>query len=281
MKRRVECAVGAAFILFCTSAVLGETLDSVIKAIADKTDSYQSQQGRMISTQQMQNPQMKVDSQAETTYECLKKGDKWLYRAESKAQTTSVVAGQETKQEGTSLIVYDGEYVWNLSEMGGQKMVVKTRPTPDFSLIPDKAYFDNLKGGFELKLLPDETIDGKAVWAIQATPREAPQEGMLAVLVMYFDKDTAVNLKTVGKDPSGKEVMTTMTKDVKLNPPLSPDRFVFKVPEGVQVMDMTQNQPGQPQAEPGAPKPEEPKQPEQPKKEEKPKKPGVELPKLP
>jgi outer membrane lipoprotein-sorting protein len=281
MKRQVACMVGAAVALFSTSAVLGETLDAVAKAITEKAESHKSQQARVITTQKMQTPQMKLDSQSDTTYECLKKGDKWLYRSESKTKSDSVVAGQENKQEGTSLVIYDGEYVWTLSEMNGQKMAVKNRPAADFSQMPNKAFFDSLEKSYELKVLPDETVDGKATWVIQATPREAPPEGLPAVLIMYFDKDTGISLKTLGKDSSGKEVLTVVTKDVKTDAPLAADRFVFKVPEGVQLMDMTQNEPGQPQAEPSAAQPEEPKQPEQPKKEEPKKKKGLKLPKLP
>jgi outer membrane lipoprotein-sorting protein len=283
MKRRVTYMAGAAVVLFCTSTVLAETLDEVLKAIVDKAESCQSQQARIISAQQIHNPQMKMDSQSEMAYECLKKGDQWLYRSESKTKTTSTLGDQEIKQAGTVLVVFDGEYAWTMSDMGGQKVAVKNRPTAAFSMVANKAYFDNLKQSFTLKALPDETVDGKAAWVIEATRREASPEGMLAVLVSYFDKETGISLKSVGKDSQGKEVMTSTTKDIKVNSPLPADHFVFKAPEGVQVMDMTQGQPDQPQAEPDEQKPEQPKQPEQAKQPKKgqPRKPGIKLPKLP
>ena len=268
MKRPVECWVGAVVVLFCTGAAKAETLDSVIKAITDKSESYRSQQARMIREQHFENPQMKASSEANTAYEWLKQGDKFLYRIETKSKTTTSMAGQERTQDATTLTVYDGEYVWTLSEIGEQKRVLKTRPTTEPTLATNKAFFDSLKESYELTLLPDETLDGHATWVIQATPRQpSPQEGMPSVLVLNFDKDTAANLKTVGKDSGGKEVMTISTKDVRLNPPLAADHFAFKVPEGVEVIDMTDNQPAQPQTQPNAAKSEEPKPAEMPKKE--------------
>jgi outer membrane lipoprotein-sorting protein len=43
----------------------------------------------------------------------------------------------------------------------------------------------------------------------------------------------------VANGPDGKP-MTTMTyTDIKINPDIPADRFVFKAPEGVQVQDMS------------------------------------------
>jgi outer membrane lipoprotein-sorting protein len=275
MKRLVACGLGVAVVLLSSGAVLADTLETVEKTIVEKAANTQSQQARITTMQRMQTPQMSYDSQGETTYEFLKKGDKWLSRTESKTTSSSSVAGKEHKQNTTMLVIDDGEFVWTLSEMDGQKSVMKSRSEANRALLTDKAYFDNLRKDFELKLLPDETVDGRATWPIQATPRQPAAEGMIAMLLNYFDKETGVCIKTVGKDSSGKEVMTSVTKDIKVNPTLAADRFVFKVPEGVAVMDMTQDQPGQPQAQ----KPTEPK--DEPKKEDKPKKPPVKLPKLP
>jgi outer membrane lipoprotein-sorting protein len=282
MKRLVACGLGVAVVLLSSGAVLADTLETVEKAIVEKAANTQSQQARVTTMQRMQTPQMSYDSQGETTYEFLKQGEKWLSRTESKTISNSSVAGQEHKQNTTMLVIDDGKFVWTLSEMDGQKSVMKSRSEANRALLTDKAYFDNLRKDFELKLLPDETVDGRATWPIQATPRQPASEGMIAMLLNYFDKETGVCIKTIGKDSSGKEVMTSVTKDIKVNPTLAADRFVFKVPEGVTVMDMTQDQPGQPQAQkPAESKPDQPQQPAEPKKEDKPKKPPVKLPKLP
>jgi outer membrane lipoprotein-sorting protein len=250
-------AVAAVFLSSVT--VLAETLESVEKTIIEKMGSYQSYRAKITSTQNMQNAQMKLDTQSDMTYECLKKGDLWLYRTEGKTKTASVIGGQEQKQDTTMLIVYDGKFVWTLTETDGQKNVMKAPPSAGFSPLMDKTYFENQHKDYELKLLPDETVDGKATWPVQATPRQAVAEGGAATMITYFDKETGISVKSVGKDSGGKVILTTVTSDVKVNAPLAAERFVFKAPEGVPVMDLSQQSTGE--TKPGeAAKPTEPDQ---------------------
>jgi hypothetical protein len=61
----------------------------------------------------------------------------------------------------------------------------------------------------------------------------------MARIVNYFDKKTGIGLKTVSFDEKDKAVMTSVTTDVKINADIKDDRFVFKAPEGVQVVDMS------------------------------------------
>jgi outer membrane lipoprotein-sorting protein len=44
-----------------------------------------------------------------------------------------------------------------------------------------------------------------------------------------------------GKDKNDKTVSTYALSDVKLDTEVAPDRFVFKAPEGVEVIDVPQN----------------------------------------
>ncbi len=107
---------------------------------------------------------------------------------------------------------------------------------------------------------------------------------------MYFEKATGMMVKMVGKDSAGKVMMETLTTDLKVNSSISADRFVFNAPEGVQVIDMTQQQDYNAQptsqeskasAEPSGEKPKEkPVQAEE-KKAEKKKEKKSKWPKLP
>jgi outer membrane lipoprotein-sorting protein len=262
MNRFAMRGVGVVAVLFGAGTVLADTLESVEKTIIEKAGSLTAYQGKMVSTQNMQNPQMKYEAQNDMTYECLKKGDKWLYRTEGKTKSVSVVEGQEQKQDVNMLIVCDGQFVWTLTDANGQKNVMKTRPEGEFSMVTDKTYFENMQKDYDLKLMPDETVDGKPAWVIQATSREPATEGDAATMITYFDKETGISIKTVGKDTAGKVIMTSVTKDVKVNAAIPADRFVFKAPEGVPVMDLTQQEMGSPEkgaTEPAAPAPKDPK----------------------
>ncbi len=106
----------------------------------------------------------------------------------------------------------------------------------------------------------------------------------MATKLTWYDKSTGVCLKSVSKDDKGKVVSTSVTTDVKIDPSIAADRFVFKAPDGVAVSDMTQQGQQQPTEQPAAePKKEEPKK-EEPKAEEPKKKDDkgkIKLPKLP
>ncbi|GAF73674.1 unnamed protein product, partial [marine sediment metagenome] len=96
----------------------------------------------------------------------------------------------------------------------------------------------NMKKNSTLTLLPDEKVEEQAAYVIESKPK-SPGPQPMAKSKMFFAKDSGIMIKMVGLDAEGKAIMTMNVKDVKLNPEISPDRFVFKAPEGVEVMDMT------------------------------------------
>ena len=89
----------------------------------------------------------------------------------------------------------------------------------------------------ELKVLPDSSSDGRAAWVIEATPK--PDQAGQGKTVIHYDKESGQMIKMVAYTPDGKP-MTTMTySDIKINDKISPDRFVFKAPPGVEVQDLS------------------------------------------
>jgi outer membrane lipoprotein-sorting protein len=255
------------------------TLESVEKSLIDKMNKLSSWAGK--ATAVTDTPQMKSNS--EMTIEAMKKGDQWLYRTDGKTQMKMKIGEKEETQNTPTSVVYDGEYIYTLTENAGQKMAMKMKPTTSGGFIVDKQVFETLAKDHNLKLLPDETVAGKKCWVIEATPKKAPPGGAMVSLT-YYDQESGFPIQTIVKGPDGKVMTTSKLTDVKLNPKLSADRFVFKAPEGVQVVDMSSlGQPAEPKGgeEPKAePAKEQPK--EQPKAEPKPEKPKTpKLPKLP
>lgn len=236
MKTRVVSV--AMFLILGSALTWADTIESVEKAIIEKVAKHEGWQAKTVMKQNIESPMMKMDGDGESTFECTKRDGKWLYRMEAKNRTNMVMQGQEQKQTSNLLTVFDGTNVYTLTESDGQKMAMKMK-ADETSPIIDKAYFDALRKDHDLKLLPDESVDGKKCWVIEATPKQAPPPGMPAALTSWHDQDTGLNIKAVGKDSTGKTVMTMTTTDIKLNPKLPPERFVFKAPEGVPVVDMT------------------------------------------
>ena len=88
-----------------------------------------------------------------------------------------------------------------------------------------------------LKVLQDKSVDGHSVWVIEAMPKSDIPQGRT---VMYFQQTTGQMIKMVAYSPDGAP-MTTMThSDVKVNPSITADRFVFDAPPGVVVQEMPQ-----------------------------------------
>ncbi len=259
-----------------------DTLESVEKSITDKVGKLNSYSMKNTFKQDMETADYSNKAEGNSTLEAQKSGETWLFRMEGTQKMTMKMGGQETKNDGTSLMVCDGKFNWFLTENNGQKMCMKSK-AEKMSNIITKEYFDEMRKTHNLKLLADESVDGKSCWSIEFSAKE-PTPGGPNTMIMNFDKDTGLNLKMVGKDDKGKVIMTSTTTDVKINASIPADRFAFKVPDGVQVQDMTQMGDAGASGDSGA-KAEEKKAEEPPKQEpkEEPKKEDrkPKLPKLP
>lgn len=92
---------------------------------------------------------------------------------------------------------------------------------------------------YTLKLLPDETVDGKPCYVIEMTPASPAMRATMGRMVSYYVKKTGLSIKGVSYDTKGKVSSTTITTDVKVDEKIDPSQFVFKAPAGVTVQDMT------------------------------------------
>jgi hypothetical protein len=100
-----------------------------------------------------------------------------------------------------------------------------------------KNFIKTLREENNVELLPDETVDGVACYALSATPKKAaPNQGKMK---FCLSKESGMVLLTQSFTPDGKVLSSTKIKNLKLNPALADDRFVFTAPAGVQVQDMT------------------------------------------
>jgi outer membrane lipoprotein-sorting protein len=179
------------------------------------------------------------------TYECKPRGDVLLIRMDI---TTSAVQppGSEPVVTGVRVLtVCDGEAVYSLRDKFGQKQAVKVgMEHVQIVEVGGPLLFKRLRQTNTLKVLPDETINGKPVCVMEGTPKPGSSRRRL----FYFEKETGALIKWVVEDPERKVKRTVTMTDLKLNLELSDDLFVFKVPEGVEVRDLT---PPKPEVESG------------------------------
>ena len=248
MAKHVMLVLMAGMALSLTAqAAVGEELAAVEKKICASWEKHKSMTGKMTMEMQMEQGSMVMESKGEGTHEIMRKGEQVLSRTEMKNTMVQKMGEQEMKMSQEVTIIVDGEFAYTLSvqDMMGQqtKMAVKSDIDPQMSGDP-KALFEQLAKDNELKLLPEETVDGKKVYVIAATPKERPAApGAPSKTVFHFDQQDGYMVKMVTYTAEDKPLTTVSYSDVKLGVDLQPSRFVFEAPEGVQVIDQTGQKP--------------------------------------
>lgn len=212
-----------------------DAIEAKMKALWDgfTSMSYDSVTKADNSTEQFS---YKMDSTG--TNEMAKAGPKkWKMRSDSKTLTVQKIAGQpETKTESITQLYSDGETIYTYTESQGVKSATKVKVPPDGNDV-NESFFKNMREHYNLKLLPDETVDGAACWAIQATAKNAQAAAVSGAMKYCISKDNGMMVLMEMKDPAGKVMSLTTIKNVKVNPSIAADRFVFTAPPGVTVMD--------------------------------------------
>lgn len=297
MKRFGKAACTALGIMLLTiPAMAADTIESVKKAWIEQVDKTKSVTFKMTSKSEIEMGAMKTKMDSEGNMEMERKDGKVKFRSEMKMKTSQ---GSDPAQDSKMLSVCDGEFIYILNDMPQMKSAMKQKADKNMATL-GKEQWESLEKDNDLKLLPDEKVDGKDCWVIEATPKKKASPDDKSKVQMWYGKDSGLSLKSTSYDAAGKQTSVTTITDVKLNVDIPADHFVFKAPEGVQVIDMTNmggDKPADAKAdEPkkDAPKADEPKKDEpkkdepkkdEPKKDEpkkdEPKKPPVKLPGLP
>lgn len=219
--------------LLAAPGLAADTIESAEKQIVEQNNKIKGLSAKLSIKSDTPMGSMNGDG----TVDFSRHGDKSKWRVEMKM----TMQQGETKNELSQLVVSDGEFAWNLQEFMGQKQCIKQKADESMSQISAKGIFDQLrKQEFTLKLLPDETFEGKPVWTIEATPKEGSMMAAQASKVtLNFSKDSGLFLRQTAFGKDGKPAQTVTVTDVKIDPNFAPDRFEFKAPEGVTVTDMT------------------------------------------
>lgn len=167
------------------------------------------------------------------------KEGKTLSRSTMQGSQVMNMGGNEQKMEMKMLSVSDGEIAYVDTEQMGQRTVIKTK-AENADQYGGRNFFEEMKKTHNLSIGDDVEVDGKPCWTVIATPKE-PTGQPGAPEKMHFNiwQEHGVVLKMMGLDENDKEVLTMTVSNVNLNPTVDPKQFEFEVPEGVQVMDMT------------------------------------------
>lgn len=239
MTKRMALTLMAGMFLGCTVlAAVADEFEAIEKKLQAGWEKQKSITAKMQMTSHMEMGTAVMDGKGDGSFEYLRQGEKVFSRLEMNNAMTQKMGDQETKTQQTVLTIIDGEYAYTLTDMMGQKMAMKTNIDPKMTNNPG-AMFEEFRQNYELKLLPEETLDGQKTFVIEATPKDKAQNPMMSRMVFYFLQDTGFMVKIVAYGVDGKPVQTVLYTDIKFNVDIAPNRFVFKAPEGVQIMDQT------------------------------------------
>lgn len=237
MNSKLRGALGVLLALAIAGPAVAEDLDAIEKKVVEQLDKIKSLTSRMTMTQDVKDENMSNKMRSEGTFEFMRKGDKSLFRTDMKMTGETAMKGAEPqKLDGQMQLISDGDLTYIYNEQGPMKMAYKSKADKNMNLV-DKDMFKRLKEDHDLKVAADANVDGKSCYVVEATPKK--QAGPMTKMVYYLQKDSGLTVKTVGQDKDGKDLVVTQMSDIKLNVDIPADRFVFKAPEGVTVMDMT------------------------------------------
>ncbi len=153
-------------------------------------------------------------------------------------------------QEMKMTMVCDGAFLNILNEGMGEASVVKTRLANHHDFPPPgaKLLLEFIKRDFEnFEVLAEAQVDGKTCHVIEGTMGEDAPGNKIR---LYFDKETGAPVKMELFEESSAEPAILRYSNIVINPELKADLFVFTAPDGVEIMDLTQEP--EPATEPGA-----------------------------
>jgi outer membrane lipoprotein-sorting protein len=215
-----------------------ETIDTVEKKIIELFDQYDSITYKVSMTLNANIGGMTMTSKGEGTSEYMKKGDKTLFRQDMAINTENPM-NPDQPSTSNNTIICDGEFAYTLQQRGSIRQAFKRNIADVDSAPGGKMMFDYLNKHGDLKLLPSEKINGQEVYVIEVTLKQTNPMGIPAKRKRYISKSTGLPAKLEMFGPDGKPMLTITMSDVKINPKTDPSRFVFKAPEGVEVIDLT------------------------------------------
>ncbi len=221
------------------AALGGDDLETVEKKIAEAWNKHRSISAKVALVNRILLMGENRESTGSGTYEFIKDGDRLRSRLELKSKMTHKVGEEERVIEQQMTMVSDGETAQTLYEAFGKKQVFKTKVEPYLTGEP-KARLEQLRKVNDLKLLPEDTVDGRKVYVIEATPKLPPQQATPDKSMrqqIYFDQETGFLVKLVGLDAEGKPITTMTYSEIKIDVPIDPDRFRLKIPEDAEVVD--------------------------------------------
>lgn len=232
-------------VLVACSTLMADEANKKVKEIqkklVERAGKHHSVQYDMKMTADMHQQGMKMESDTKAKY--LRKDDKLLMRMDMDSTVTMGAGPNAQKMKQTSLMIMDGEFMWSLADMMGQKMATKMK-IPENGQDPFKP--DEGWEKFDIKALDDAKVGDMDCWVLEMTPKDPASKAKMSKSVNYYDQKTGLLVKQIGYNEKGEAIRSITVSNIEVDKKIDPKVFEFKAPEGVKVQDMTKGGMGMP-----------------------------------
>jgi outer membrane lipoprotein carrier protein len=209
---RILAVVALSVVACCPLRAAEDTAQDVLERMRKKYDAINDAQLRF--SQDTRFELSKVEQHVNGIL-FLKKSNK--YRVETDDQT----------------IVTNGETVWSYS-VPNKQVLIDHFKMDENSISPEKV-LTGAPTEFMSTLLGNEKIGKTEVVALKLAPKN--DQSMVKTMKLWVDNSTWLIKKAEIVDVNGKQTEYLVT-DVKINTGLQDSRFMYEVPEGVEVVDL-------------------------------------------
>jgi chaperone LolA len=138
----------------------------------------------------------------------------------------------ETKEE---TIVTDGKFLWTYSEENEQ--VIKSRLDRSKNVFKPNQYLSNFRKEYKAELTGEEKIDKTECYKLVLTPKE--KDSFITKMIIWIDKKSLLVKKLEYLDSNDNQI-TLVFDHVKIDKGIEESKFVFKAPEGVEELDLSE-----------------------------------------
>ncbi|KPK99330.1 MAG: hypothetical protein AMJ91_08175 [candidate division Zixibacteria bacterium SM23_73_3] len=138
----------------------------------------------------------------------------------------------ETKEE---IIVTDGKFLWTYSEQNEQ--VIKSRLDRSKNIFKPNQYLSNFRKEYNAKLTGEEKIDKTKCYKLVLTPKK--EDTFITRMIIWIDRKSLLAKKLEYKDSNDNQI-TLVFDRIKINKGIKDSKFIFKAPEGVEEVDLTE-----------------------------------------
>lgn len=132
-------------------------------------------------------------------------------------------------------IVTNGEYIWVYSQEN--KQVTKDEFDPESGILLPYRYLASFKDDYRAKLDKDEEVRKRPCHKLILTPKD--ENSFISKMIMWVDKESLLILKLRYWDANQNQI-TFLFKNIRIDSQIDDSDFVFKVPPGVELLDLSQ-----------------------------------------